>query len=169
VEAGLQELLDREAIRTVLYTYCRAIDRVDRDLLSSVYHPDATDDHGAYSGSAAGFVDWAMQLAPTIYETMQHSIGTVLIELQGDTADAESYFVQNAVRRATEDRPRTVDVLVGRYVDRLERRDDGWRIAERVVVKDFRHQMELHDVAEDYRRSTQGFDDVVYTMRTANR
>src|SRR5690606_8703026 len=45
-EGALQAALDREAIHTVLMRYCRGVDRLDRDLIASVYHPDAYDHHG---------------------------------------------------------------------------------------------------------------------------
>ena len=53
----LQYLLDRQAIADVLVTYSRAIDRLDRDLLISVYHPDAIDDHGVFIGTREEFAD----------------------------------------------------------------------------------------------------------------
>lgn len=43
----LMACADRAAIENVLGTYCRAIDRLDLELLRSVYHPDAVDDHAA--------------------------------------------------------------------------------------------------------------------------
>jgi hypothetical protein len=33
--------------------YSRAIDRLDRELLLSVYHEDAVDDHGVFVGTAS--------------------------------------------------------------------------------------------------------------------
>jgi hypothetical protein len=37
----LRCLLDRQAILDCVHNYCRALDRLDRALLLSVYHPDA--------------------------------------------------------------------------------------------------------------------------------
>ena len=45
-ERALRVLLDKQEIHEVLMRYCRGIDRCDAELLHSVYHPDATDDHG---------------------------------------------------------------------------------------------------------------------------
>ena len=56
----VRELSDRHEIRAVLERYCRAVDRGDLDLLLSVYHPDATDDHGMYSGNGHEFAHWLL-------------------------------------------------------------------------------------------------------------
>jgi hypothetical protein len=55
-DAALRDLLDRAAIREVLYRYCRAADRCDEELMRSCYHPDALDKHGRFDGSAGDFV-----------------------------------------------------------------------------------------------------------------
>jgi len=49
---------DREAIENLLGLYCRAIDRLDVELLKSVYHPDGIDDHGAISANAHERCRW---------------------------------------------------------------------------------------------------------------
>ena len=46
LEQAVTYLLDRQAILDCLHTYCRAMDRLDRELLMTVYHEDAIDDHG---------------------------------------------------------------------------------------------------------------------------
>jgi hypothetical protein len=160
----LRELADKEAIRSVLFRYCRAIDRCDPELLATVYHPDATDDHGAYSGPAAGFIAWYLANAPRTLKTMQHSLGTILIELCGDVAVSEAYFTAKNLRRATTRTPELMDMLIGRYVDRFERRAGEWRIARRIVVKDFRDVRPVADEAEAYRASRQDRDDPLYEM-----
>ncbi|HTZ23839.1 MAG TPA: hypothetical protein VMC83_07585 [Streptosporangiaceae bacterium] len=38
----------------VLHRYRHAVDRHDMQELLSVYHPDAADEHGTYSGDAGG-------------------------------------------------------------------------------------------------------------------
>ena len=64
----------------------------------------------------------------------QHHLTNSTVELDGDRADAETYFV--AVHRRPGP-PVSVGQFGGRYLDRLERRDGAWRINERVVVHDW--------------------------------
>ena len=59
VPPALQQLIDRQQIHDCILRYCSGVDCFDREMLLSVYHADATDDHGAFVGSATDFVDWA--------------------------------------------------------------------------------------------------------------
>ncbi|MBU2288248.1 MAG: nuclear transport factor 2 family protein, partial [Gammaproteobacteria bacterium] len=85
----LQDLLDREAIRECLYRYCRGIDRADEAALRSSYWDDATDCHGAYRGSASGFIEQALAKLRRGGRRV-HQISNVLIDLRGDHAAVES-------------------------------------------------------------------------------
>jgi hypothetical protein len=162
-EAVLQELVDKEAIRSVLYRYCRAVDRGDAELLATVYHPDATDNHGAYVGPAAGFIEWAVRNGGVLFETIQHSLGTIIIQIEGDVAYSEAYFSSPGVMKPGEDGTRMLANLTGRYIDRFECRQGEWRIAQRVVVKDFRHVQPLNDTFDDkYVLAQRGKSDLVY-------
>ena len=68
---------------TLFDRLARGIDRCDADLVRAVFHPDATDDHGMYKGTAADFVPWVMEVLAGMRRT-QHMIGNVLIEVDGD-------------------------------------------------------------------------------------
>jgi hypothetical protein len=130
LERRLAELADREAIRDCLYRYCRGIDRSDEAALRSAYWPDATDRHGPFQGTAAGFIDWAVTKLAEGGRNV-HMVGNIAIELRGEVAAVESYF--HALQA---DRTAAV-LLCGRYVDRFERRGGEWRVAARVVVYDW--------------------------------
>jgi ketosteroid isomerase-like protein len=139
---AVQDLLDQQAIRDALIRYTRGIDRMDVDLVRSTYHPDAHDDHGAYQGDLEGFLTW-VQEALSYFDSTMHFIGNQLVEVDGDTAYAESYCVAYHRRRARaasagqagEEGHDLVTAL--RYVDRMERRDGEWRIADRRCVFDW--------------------------------
>jgi hypothetical protein len=126
----LQQLLDREAIREVIQRFARGLDRHDDELVASTYHPDALDHHGAFLGSPAEFIPWANALHAADWSVHQHHLTTHTIELDGDVAHAETYCI-GAFRRRDE---AVVDLAGGRYIDRLERREGGWRIIAREAV-----------------------------------
>lgn len=122
-------------IQQVLYKYCRAIDRGDLALLKSVYHADARDAHGALDGPAHEFAEKMVAGMDTLGVIGQHIITNILIELDGDTAQVESYF-QAHHPSATETGEIALAFALGRYLDRFERRDGVWRIADRRVIMD---------------------------------
>jgi hypothetical protein len=162
---AVSALLDREAIRTVLYRYCRAVDRADIELLESVYHPDAWEHHGNVIGDAAEFRRHAVTrvVAPDAYRVIRHSLGSINIELDGDVAHVESYFDAACLPEGHDGPHEVVRLHYGRYVDRFERRDGDWRIARRVVVQDFIEMRPAREVDDDgYPRSSRSTDDVVY-------
>ncbi|HEY2105649.1 MAG TPA: nuclear transport factor 2 family protein [Candidatus Binataceae bacterium] len=142
-EADLRVMLDKQQIHEVMMRYCRAVDRMDEDLLRSVYHPDATDDHGLFNGKASDFVPWCMKQLREAYTATQHVVANELIEVRGDQAYCEFYFVaHHRYERKGEPRHMTAG---GRYVDRFERRFGEWRIAERTVVVDWQRVDRVHE------------------------
>ncbi|MBV6416011.1 MAG: hypothetical protein CMLOHMNK_00538 [Steroidobacteraceae bacterium] len=132
---AIRQLMAREAIRDCLMRYARAIDRMDRSLLEGVYWPEATDDHGSFSGTAAEFIDWVLPVLAAMEQT-SHKLENILIELKGDDARTETYFeAYHRVPRAPE---KPYDLVVGgRYVDSFQCRDGDWRIRSRVVIYDW--------------------------------
>lgn len=133
--AQLGLLLDREAIRECIYRYCRGIDRCDETALRSTYWPDATDQHGAYSGSSDGFMSWALQEVKQL-PRMLHMVGNISIVLMENFAAVESYFLfLMHDNDSAGDLRKTL--LHGRYVDKFEKRDEEWRVAQRNVVFDW--------------------------------
>jgi hypothetical protein len=136
--ADWKAVADELAIRRLLATYCRAIDRCDAELLRTVYWPDAVDNHGIFNGNAMEFVDFILPMLRTMRCTT-HSISTVLIELDGDVARAETYVQAYHDAPGPEGR---VDIVVGgRYLDRIERRNGVWRIAHRQFVMDWNQNL----------------------------
>ena len=136
VAGAVQVLLDEAEIRRLLYAYCRAVDRGDLVALRALYHPDAIDDHtGVYSGPVDGFIEMLGEsLAKAEVTCTRHCLSNITIELDGDVAISESYFDAYDQRQVDD---RVVDeVMAGRYLDRLERREGTWRIAARRVVWD---------------------------------
>ena len=87
----LELAAEKIAISDVVYKYCRAIDRLDRELLESVFHEDSVHHHGSYEGPSAQFCDFAFDILSKLDQS-QHLIGNILIEVDGDFAWSESYW-----------------------------------------------------------------------------
>lgn len=128
------EMVDREAIRDCLYRYSRGVDRCDEEMLRSVYWEDAVDDHCLFIGRREELIAWVMPLLRAM-ECSQHTIGNILIRVHGSHADVESYY--HGYHRINDGAKSFDSIQAGRYVDRFEKRDDEWRIANRKVVVDW--------------------------------
>ena len=133
-DPAVQALVDKQAILEVIYRYCRGADRLDAELMRSAYHDDGFDDHGHIKASRDEYVETVMGVLRERYLSTSHTIGNVLVELDGDTARSEAYYI--AVHTHEPDGVLTQDTVYGRYIDRFERRDGRWAIAHRAVVID---------------------------------
>lgn len=165
----LADLLDRDEITRVLYRVCRGLDRADAGLYAGGYHPDATEVHADYSGTAAGFRERALRRVPVRFEVMRHTLDTITIEISGERAHVESYVTAECVLRERRAGRKVVSTLHGRYVDLFERRNGEWRISHRVVVKDFRDVRPLDDPPEQYPLAQWGTGDPSYARGDALR
>lgn len=131
----LSELAAKTAITEVIHRYCRGMDRMDKELTLSCWHPDGTDDHAPlYSGTAEGFVEWLWPVHAKMIAT-RHVVSNTLIEFHGDWAGAETYWtVTLRVPQGDE----VFDIVGGgRYLDRFECRDDVWAIQHRQSILDW--------------------------------
>ena len=132
LEQFVREQKDRREILDCIMTYCRGIDRLDADLLRSVFHPGALDDHSIFVGPAEAFVDWVIDFHTTHQQRTMHLITTHRCELDGDTAHAETYYLYRALNREAPFHNNSI----GRYIDRFEKRDGRWKIAARLCTVD---------------------------------
>lgn len=135
--ARLQELLDRTDILDCIHRYTRGMDRLDRELARSAYHDEAIDEHTAYVGPVDGFLDWAFAYHAAQVRH-QHYVTNHSVELDGDTAHAETYYLFVG----TDQNPDAPVLFTGgRYVDRFERRNDRWAIAARVCTVEWQTEV----------------------------
>ena len=129
------EFMQAEAtIKNLVYRFARAIDRVDEPLMRELFWENAGDDHGLFAGTAAEYVDWVIPLLKSMHAT-QHTISNILVELDGDRATAETYFV--AYHQIGEGAEAIDMIAAGRYFDSFEKRDDEWRFSYRKAVYDW--------------------------------
>jgi hypothetical protein len=140
MQQRLQRLEDRQAILDCVNRYCRGLDRHDKDLL---------------------ITDWIMKFFDDNRSYHQHCITTHGCEIDGDTAHAESYVVFASVEKDG----KTVRLGGGRYIDRLERRNDEWRIAIRQATIEWRcgpESTHVSPAADQYPEGTWDKSDLSY-------
>jgi hypothetical protein len=164
----LADIVARDTVAEVLARYCRAVDRLDEDLLRGCFHLDAV--HNA--GTATDFCTHALAVAGSCIAT-HHQIGAPCIRVEGNEAFVEVYYT--AYQRLP-DSGTTVfgeaageDVIVGgRYVDRFERRRGEWRIAHRRHLIEWRRFEEPRDrgffASPSDRKGARDPSDAVYTI-----
>ena len=148
----LEKLLAKEEIRDQIYTYCRALDRIDNDLGYSVFAEDAKVDYGpTYKGTGWGFIDMMLKMHRKMVST-HHMMTNVLIKLSedGTRAASETYMYaackyKNKAGKASF----TVEARC-RDIDKWEKRDGKWLIVERVVAGDNSFIIPAPQYTEDY-------------------
>ena len=88
----------------------------------------------ATSAPGEGFADYAVARLRESYDATLHLLGDSLFDwVDDDTTAVETYVV--AHHRI--DEPASMVSFGGRYLDRVERRDGVWGIAERLVVREW--------------------------------
>lgn len=123
----VQYLKDRTEILDCIHRHARGCDRHDIDLISSTYHQDGADEHGNVVNPGPDYGAWANSVHSASSLVHTHNITTHTCEIDGDTAHAESYV--NVILLGIDGR--SAQFISGRYLDRLQRRDGGWRIVVR--------------------------------------
>lgn len=157
-ETELATLVAKQEIRDVLSRYCRGLDRMDREMAMSVFHPDAPAHYlDMYEGTGHGFVDWVWQ-AHEAMDRHSHQITNVLIDVDADagTAVSEAYALVTLWTKPDEHGAQLEITARSRYLDRWARRDGRWAISERTHVLDMQigRPVEMHASNAESRRDT---------------
>lgn len=125
----LDHLLDRTAITDCLTRFSRGMDRFDRDLFLSAFHPDAVIAAGDFVGGPTDLFDWAREMHQQGQIATQHNLLNHTSDIDGDTAHCETYYLF-----AGRNRDESNWIAGGRYLDRVEHRDGDWRISLRTNI-----------------------------------
>ncbi len=169
LEERVRALEDKQEIEEVVLRYGRGLDRLDWDIVRSCYHPDAFDDSGVHAAPVDEFIAWSMEFVPSIADLTMHVTGNVLIDLDGDRANVESYVV--GLHRKTGEDGVTRDMIVGaRNLDRFERRDGAWKIAHRTLVYEWSREdpvLVQWPVEPSFTVGRRDRDDLVYHLAAA--
>jgi ketosteroid isomerase-like protein len=128
----IERISDRQAIAELLAEYCRALDLMDLDAIAGVFTADCRVEYGPEarltSHGAAGVAKSLERMWR--WARTSHHLSNIQIEFESaDGARAVSYVI------AWHERPDgSTATVLGQYHDRLQRRDEGWRIAERRML-----------------------------------
>jgi hypothetical protein len=112
-DAALGVAADKQAIYDTLMRYCRGIDRCDPELVASTTAKETEED-------CKGITDW---LRANTKMTM-HFIGNCLIDVVGDEAESEAYFISYHLVDC--DGKEFLRSKAARYFHTWVRSDTGW-------------------------------------------
>jgi len=132
----IAETVAKQAITDSLMRSSHGIDRQNVAVLKSAYWEDATVDYGMFKGAAMEFCEFLMP-GLAAFKITQHSLSNILIELRGDSEAKAETYVRAYHHSVGEDGASNDMVVGGRYLDRMEKRGDIWRIAHRTYVMDW--------------------------------
>jgi SnoaL-like domain len=129
------------ALRTLAERYARGVDRRDRELFVSAFHPDArimvfnpseSEQPRVMTGlEEIGRVTTLIQR----YDRTYHFLGNSFYDVEGDTATGEVYCQANHLTPGSQG---GLDyVMMIRYSDRYRLADGAWKIDERKVLIDW--------------------------------
>jgi hypothetical protein len=125
----------KSAITEVIYRYCRAVDRMDRDLMVTVFHPGATADYGTtFEGTAEGLIENFWINHPKL-AGHSHQVTNILIEVDADRASSESYAF-GTLWDTADDGTLVVLTAYGRYLDQWSCKGGTWAIDHRRFIYD---------------------------------
>jgi hypothetical protein len=128
MSALLDQLEAESEARRLLASYARAADRLDRALLESIFHPDATISLGTiYQGGVSGFLDVCIGFMGAMTAT-RHDLGQQFVRFDHAGSASVETYVQAWHRIDAAEGTRELTVY-GRYLTRIERRDGRWAIA----------------------------------------
>lgn len=160
---ALRRLVAGNEIQTRLARYCRGVDRLDAELLRSVYWPDAWDDHGPFSGRRDEFIAWVIPFLRDNYTSMTHVVSNHLIEFHDRHAYSECYFT--GAYLLVKDAREYTRQSCGRYIDLFEQRHGEWRILYRTVINDWARTDPVAAPAPLRTPGKRSGDDAVYVLR----
>lgn len=138
----VRAVYSRLQIEDRMHRWTRGADRNDSDLMLSAFHAGATVDYGTYRGQVEEFVSWVMTMHTRDLTHTSHKIFNMLIELNGDTATSEA-GVDCKLGFVGKEGPCEL-LLLGRYLDRWEKRDGVWKVAHRRSAVDSYRVVPIH-------------------------
>jgi hypothetical protein len=130
-ESRVREIIAKDEIRDLNYSYLQSIDRCDYDKMRSLYWEDGRDEHGI---NPSGEVEDFITMIEGYYASaicLQHHLTNLYIKVDGDYAESEGYVVNINLLPGFE------NVFGGRYLDKYERRGGVWKFIHRRLTAEW--------------------------------
>jgi hypothetical protein len=132
LKATVTYLKDRQDILDCIQRESRARDRQDVAQIAGCWWEDGVDEHGAVVTFAPDYPEKANKGHYANFNMTSHNITNHICELDGDTANCESYVLGGLYWLDG----KSTTIAIGRYLDRLEKRaneqgQSEWRIVVR--------------------------------------
>ena len=136
---------DVQAIKNVLYSYAELLDSGDVDGFGRLFEhatlrPAGFDIEFRGADAVAEMIRNVVAFYDGIPAT-KHVLSNVIVEVDGDSAGARSYFTVFQARPELPLQP----ILAGRYHDRFERIDGRWRYTDHVIHLDLIGDVSRHN------------------------
>jgi hypothetical protein len=124
----LEEMYSKLKIEEQLHLWTRGADRIDLQVMRSVFHPKANINYGYTNGPVEEFLPWVVKFHTEDLVSSCHIIFNLLIRLDGDAAFSEAGVdCRLRYRRGQE----LLDFFsLARYLDKWERRSGVWGIVD---------------------------------------
>lgn len=131
-DPALRAWTDRIEITELLARYADMVDRRDWRRMDRLFALEATIDFRPLGGPHGPFREMLAWLDRALdsWPRALHLITNVVVDLDGDRASAQCYF-HVPYARETQDGNQYTITDSGRFLDRLIRTAEGWRIVER--------------------------------------
>lgn len=125
------DLQDQLAISVLMQRWAMARDIGDWEGLRATAHPGAAMTTTWFDGTFDAFVE-SCRASWLRGSRSQHVLGGTVAEVEGERAIAQTRMSINV--RSRLDGTEVDAVCLGRFFDRVEKRDGAWRIAKRSVI-----------------------------------
>lgn len=147
----LEKLIEKEAIRDQIFTYCRALDRIDNELGYSIFAEGAEVDYGpTYKGTGREFIDMMLNMHRKMIST-HHMMTNILIKFNEDGTEAASEtYMYAACKYKHKGKPSFTVEARCRDIDKWQKQDGKWVIVRRIVAGDNSFIIPAPQYTDDY-------------------
>jgi hypothetical protein len=144
IESGLPfHLKEKLLCQDLLERYTYAIDWMDWAAMEKLFWHDATFDFGMWQGDRTGFLRWVSELERG-YQRRLHLFAMPRIAIGEQSGKAEAgavmFFRVRNEAGATHD-----EMMFGRYLFDLDKRDSEWRLSNLTFLMNGRHEFDALD------------------------